>query len=145
MPDFQISFLAILLAVIANFIFGFVWYTVLFKRIWAIEMGFNPDESPNKSEMIKGISLMIFGNFLLAWVLSHNIAAWNPETWGLAPSDTSSLARAGMAAFFAWLGFFVPMLFSSVAWEKKSWRLFGINASYHLLALVLVSVIVTHA
>jgi hypothetical protein len=144
MPEFQISFIAITAAVVANFVFGFVWYTILFRRTWAIEMGFNPEAEPNKSEMLKGMSLMIFGNFLLAWVLSHNIAVWNPEIWGLAPSDISALGRASMAAFFTWLGFFVPMLLSTVAWEKKTWKLFSINAAYHLLALLLVSIILTH-
>jgi Protein of unknown function (DUF1761) len=49
-----------------------------------------------------------------------------------------------MAAFYTWLGFFVPVLLSGVAWEKKSWKLFSINAAYHLLALFLVASILTH-
>lgn len=144
MPEFRISLVAIAVAVVANFVFGFVWYTVLFRRSWAMEMGFDPDAQPNKAEMIKGMSLMIFGNLLLAWVLSHNIAVWNPETWGQTASQISSFGRASMAAFFTWLGFYVPPLLSTVAWEKKSWRLFAINATYHLIALMLVSIILTH-
>ncbi len=141
MPTFDINFTSIFIAVIASFFFGFIWYTFLFKKTWATEMGFDPDGQPAKPEMLKGMSLAILGNFFLAWVFSHNIAVWNPETWGLPPSDYSAFARALMAAFFTWLGFIVPLLLNSVAWEKKSWKLFAINAAYHFIALLMVAVI----
>lgn len=144
MPDIQISYLTIAIAVAVNFFFGFIWYTVLFKRPWAVEMGFDPDEKPESTGMFRGMALNILGNFLLAYVLAHNIAVWNPVTWGLADSGASALSYAGMAAFFTWLGFFVPVLINTVAWEKKSWKLFAINGVYHLLALFLVAVILTH-
>lgn len=144
MPEFTISFLAIAVAVIANFFFGFVWYTVLFQRTWAVEMGFDPDEKPETGPMLKGMALMVLGNTFLAWVFAHNIQVWNPVTWGLPDSGATPAMYAAMAAFYTWLGFFVPVLLSAVAWEKKSWKLFGINAAYHLLALMLVAMILTH-
>jgi Protein of unknown function (DUF1761) len=144
MPEIHVSLLGIALAVVVSFFFGFVWYTIIFGRAWALEMGFDPDEKPERREMIRGMLLMVLGNFFLAWVFAHNIAVWNPETWGLAPAGVSAFASAGMAAFYTWLGFFVPVLLSGVAWEKKSWKLFSINAAYHLLALFLVASILTH-
>jgi hypothetical protein len=33
-------------------------------------------------------------------------------------------------------GFYVPVLLSGVAWENKSWKLFGINAGYYFTALL---------
>lgn len=144
MPEFNISFLAIAVAVAANFFFGFVWYTVLFQRTWAVEMGFDPDEKPETGPMLKGMALMVLGNLFLAWVFAHNIQVWNPVTWGLPDSGAAPAMYAAMAAFYTWLGFFVPVLLSAVAWEKKSWKLFGINALYHLLALLLVAMILTH-
>lgn len=141
MPDIQVSYTAILIAVFANFILGFIWYTFLFKRSWAIEMGLDPDIEPEKSDMQKGMLLTILGNALMAWVLAHNIAVWNPPTWGLAASEYSDLCRALMAAFYTWLGFSVPLLLSGVAWAKQSWKLFSINATYNLLALVVVAMI----
>lgn len=144
MPDIQIDMMTVGIAVVANFILGFVWYTLLFRRSWALEMGFDPDEKPEMSGMYRGMALNVLGNFLLAWVFAHNIAVWSPETWGLAPSGISALTHAAAAAFFTWLGFFVPMMLTAVAWEKHSWKLFGINASYHLLALLIVAVILTH-
>ena len=31
MPDIQVNFLAIFLAVVTNFVLGFIWYTPLFR------------------------------------------------------------------------------------------------------------------
>lgn len=141
MPSIHVSYVAIAIAVFANFILGFVWYTFLFKRAWSIEMGFDPDMEPEKGEMQKGMLLTILGNFLLAWVLAHNIAVWNPTTWGLAPSEYSDACRALMAAFYTWLGFSVPLLLSGVAWGKQSWKLFSINATYNLVAMIVIALI----
>ena len=47
-------------------------------------------------------------------------------------------------ALGAWIGFYVPMLLSGVAWENRSWKLFGINAGYHLAALLAAAMILSH-
>jgi len=46
MESIQINFLAVIVAVVANFFLGFIWYTPLFGKAWAIEMGFDPNEKP---------------------------------------------------------------------------------------------------
>lgn len=140
-PNIHISFLAIGLAVVAHFIIGFVWYTPLFGKIWAKEMGFSRDMPVSKSFFIRSILLNLFGNLLLAWVLAHNIAAWNPKTWGVDASFVSPAMSAISSALFTWLGFFLPQNFTGVTWEMKSWKLFLINASYQLIALLVVAFI----
>jgi len=98
-------------------------------------------QKPPAGAMMKGMIIMIIGNFLMAYVFAHNIAVWNPVTWGQAASDMSPVANAFTAAIFTWLGFFVPQDLNRVAWEMKSWKLFLINTSYHLLALFVVALI----
>jgi hypothetical protein len=146
MPNIHINMLAILIAVVANFILGFLWYTPLFGKAWGKEMGFNMDQKPPASALIKGMVFMVIGNFLMAWVFAHNMAVWNPVTWGLPPSEMSSNVNGSaiMAAIFTWLGFFVPTDLGTVAWENKSWKLFFINTTYHLLSLVVVAMILVH-
>lgn len=141
MPTIEINFVAIAVAVVANFLLGFVWYTPLFGKAWAKEMGFDMTKPPPKGAMMKGMILMVIGNFLMAYVFAHNIAVWNPVTWGQPASEMSPMATAFSAAFFTWLGFFVPQDLSRVGWEMKSWKLFGINAGYHLVSLFVVAVI----
>jgi hypothetical protein len=127
-PDLGINYVAILVATVANFFFGFLWYTPLFGNAWAKEMGINRDRKPTGAEMGKGLSLMVIGNFLMAYVFAHNNAAWS-----FVPGmDQMSLAASiAMAAGFTWLGFYLPTDLSVVAWEGKSWKLFFINTGYH--------------
>lgn len=144
MAEIQIDYLAVLVAVVANFVFGFVWYTPLFGKVWAQEMGMDPNAKPDGGTMAKGMILMVVGNFLMAYVLAHSILAWNPVTWGLPPADVSDVMYAMNAAFFTWLGFFLPVDLSTLAWEKKSFKLFAINTSYHFLSLVIVALILVY-
>lgn len=137
----QINIIAILIAVVANFFLGFIWYTPLFGKIWAKEMGYNENNQPKKSDFIKGMIFMVIGNFLFAYVFAHNIAAWSfvPET-----KEMSATANAVMSAFFTWLGFYLPGDLGSTAWERKSWKLFGINTAYHFMSLLLVAFILIY-
>jgi len=142
MPTIEINYVAILIAVVANFILGFIWYTPLFGKVWAKEHGFDMTQKPPSGALAKGMIIMIIGNFLMAYVFAHNIAVWNPVTWGQPPADVSPVMNAFTAAFFTWLGFFLPLDLNTVAWEMKSWKLFFINTVYHLLALIVVALII---
>lgn len=144
MPNIQINILAVIIAVVANFILGFLWYTPLFGKVWGREMGFDMDKKPSSSALIKGMIFMVIGNFLMAWVFAHNMAAWSPVSWGLPPSGMSPFSNAMMAAVFTWLGFFFPTDLGTVAWENKSWKLFFINTGYHLASLFVVAMILAY-
>src|ERR1043165_2609524 len=139
MPNIHVNIVAIIIAVVANFFLGFIWYTPLFGKVWGREMGYKMDEKPPAGALAKGMIFMVIGNFLLAFVFAHNIAVWNPLTWGQPASPASPAQNAMMAAFFTWLGFFFPGDLGSVAWERKSWTLFFINTGYHFVSLVLVA------
>ena len=143
-PNIQINFLAIIIAVVANFVLGFIWYTPLFGKIWGKEMGYNTNEKPPTSVFIKGMVFMLIGNFLMAYVFYHNIAVWNPVTWNQPDSGGSPSSFALMASIFTWLGFYFPNDLGSTVWEKRSWKLFWINTGYHFFSLLLVAMILTN-
>jgi hypothetical protein len=138
MEQIHVSMTGILVTVVANFIFGFLWYSPLFGKAWAAEMGFDMNQRPPASEFIKGMVFMIIGNFLMAWVFAHNNAAWSfvPGAKEMAPM--ASILSAGI---FTWLGFYFPIDLGSVAWERKSWKLFFINTGYHLGMALIAAVI----
>ena len=138
--ELKINMLAILVAVVVNFILGFIWYTPLFGKAWGKEMGYDPNEKPEKSAMIKGMLFMVIGNFLFAYVFAHNIAAW---TFVPGITELGDVTNAMMAAIFTWLGFYLPGQLGATVWEKNSWKLFGINTGYHLLSLIVVAMILT--
>ena len=141
MEELGISMTAILVAVVANFVLGFLWYTPLFGKAWAKEMGFDTSVKPKSSELARGMIFMVIGNFLLAYVLAHNIAAWSFVPGVEEMSPAGSILNS---TIFTWLGFYLPVDIGVVAWEKKSWKLFGINTSYHFMMLLVASVILTY-
>lgn len=137
----QINYAAVAVAVVVNFIFGFIWYTPLFGKAWAKEMGFDTSVKPPAGVFAKGLTFMVIGNFLMAYVFAHNMMAW---TYVPGTSEMSATANILSAAGFTWLGFYVPGELTRVAWEKASWKLFGINTAYHFLTLVIAAVILTY-
>ncbi len=140
MEQYQLNFVAIAVATVANFFVGFLWYTPLFGKAWAKENGFDMSAKPATGDLVKGLSLNVVGNFLLAYVFASN-----NEAWSFVPgmSEMSAGATIFMSAFFTWLGFFVPVDLNAVAWERKSWKLFAINTGYHFVMLLVAAIIIT--
>jgi Protein of unknown function (DUF1761) len=135
-----INMVAILVAVVANFILGFLWYTPLFGKAWAKEMGFDTSVKPPAGALAKGMIFMVIGNFFLAYVFAHNIAAWS-----FVPGikEMPIAQQIFSSTVFTWLGFYLPVDLGTVAWENKSWKLFFINTGYHLVMLLVASLILT--
>ena len=144
MPDISLNPLALLIATVAGFFLSFVWYTPLFGKAWAKEMGFDPNEVKPAPALIKSLLLTVVSVFLIALVLANNIAAWTPSTWGVTGANLPKVAQALQAAFFTWMGFFLSNLLLGVAWEKRSWKLFAIDAGYYLALLLVVSFITVY-
>src|SRR5688500_7797859 len=114
MEELNINIVAILVAVVANFFLGFLWYTPSFGRAWAKEMRFDLNVKPPSSVMAKGMIIMVIVNFFQAYVFAHNMAAWTyvPEANTMSPM--MSIANASI---FTWLGFYLPIDLNRVAWE----------------------------
>ena len=135
--------LAIAAAAASSIVIGFVWYGPLFGSAWMKEMGVAPDFKPDPALLKRSMLLMIAGAFLTALVLACSIEISRPvlsQAWqggGDAPPALFGLC----VALFAWAGFYVPMLLGGVAWENRSWKWFGINAGYHLVAVLAAAMI----
>ncbi len=144
MPDIHINFLSLLIATVAGFFLSYVWYTPLFGKAWAKEMGFDPEHTQTGGAMAKSLLLTLLSMFLITMVLSNNIAVWTPSTWGIKGAELGKVSQALQAAFFTWMGFFLSNLLLGVAWEKRSWKLFAIDAGYYLTLLLLIAFIVIY-
>lgn len=84
---------------------------------------------------------MVLGNFFMAYVFASNMAAWSfvPGVEELGPGMNIT-----NATLFTWLRFYLPVDIGTVTWEKKSWKLFGINTGYHFVILLVAAVILTY-
>src|SRR5258706_14935682 len=96
-------------------------------------MGINTDQKPPASALAKGMIFMVIGNFLMAYVFAHNMAVWNPLTWGQPASTMSTTGTAGSAALFYLLRFYFSGEMGKVAWERKLWEVIFFYNRYHFL------------
>ncbi len=136
--EIHINWLAVLVAVIANFVLGWLWYGPLFAKPWAKELGMDMSQKPDPAVMMKGMAFNLIGNFFMAWVLANNISAWY-HVPGM--TEMGKFSNIFSTAFCTWLGFYVPYHLGAVVWENRSWKLFFINVGYALVSLLLVATI----
>ena len=111
----QPNYLAILLATIAQFIIGAIWYSALFGKLWGKIHGFDklPKETQEKMKKSMGpfYGLQLLMTVVTTVVLSVFIT-YLPLSW-----------NAYMLAGFFWLGFVVPTQVSAVIFggTEKKW------------------------
>src|SRR5690349_6896943 len=127
MESIHINLAAVLVAAVANFFVGYIWYTPLFAKAWAQANGFDMTVKPAGCVIAKGMIMNVIGNFFLAYVFAHNNMAWS---FVPGMSEMSMPAQLFNAVLFTWLGFYLPVDLNTVAWERKSWKLFAINTGY---------------
>jgi hypothetical protein len=142
-PNIVLSWPAILIAVVAAFFLGFLWYGPLFGKPWAKLMGFKLNHKPKPRVMAKAYGLQLLGTFLTAFVMAHTCQIWRPSVWGLG-QDSPFYMYGFYNGIFTWLGFYVPLQFGKVTWENRPWKLFFINASYELVMLQAMSLILAY-
>lgn len=120
----DINYLAVAAAAVASFVIGGLWYSpVLFGKAWMQENGLS-EEKIRSSNMA-----VIFGvSFVLSVIISFNLAAFLGKDAGLVWGLT-----AGGLAGIGWVAASLGILY---LFERKSFRLFMINAGYQAVTYV---------
>lgn len=129
----DINYLAVLVAAIAAVVLGGIWYGPVFGKLWITLMGWTPKEieEAKKKGMGKSYALTALGALVMAYVLAHFVVGW-----AMATIAQSAVFIGLQTGFWLWLGIVLPVLLSSVLWEKKSWKLYLLNVGYWLAVLL---------
>jgi len=134
-----INYLAVLIAVAAQFGVGFLWYGPLFGKLWGKIHGFDKLSKETQEKMMKSMGPM-YGVQLLVTVIStvvlaifiNNLPGWNAY---------------GMAAFF-WLGFVMPAQVSAVIFggTEGKWivKKIGVQTFEALIRLLVAAAILSN-
>jgi hypothetical protein len=134
--DIHLNLAAIIVSALVYFFLGWAWHSpLLFVKIWMKEMGIKEPSKKDQKKMMKGMWKPMVGNFLAllvtAWVLNSVIQ------FAGAYLHKEGFVHGVITGFFIWLGFFATTFLNTVLWERRSWTLYGINVSYHLVGLAL--------
>ncbi len=136
--EISINYLAILVAAIAAMVVGFLWYSpMLFGKVWARLKGYTEESfKAEQKKMGKLYGLSFLATLLMAYMLSHVMALSNAfYGYGMLQDGLTS-------AFFMWLGFVMPIQFTSQMFGEKKWILFFIDTGYQLVSLVIMAVVI---
>lgn len=129
---FEVNLVAVLVATVAAFVVGALWYGPLFGKKWKELMGLT-DESVKSMKMTM-MQAMVGGfvtTLVLVYVLAHFL--------NLIPEGTVGAALT--LAFWVWLGFVATIMMNSVWYENRPWKLYLINASHYLVAICVAALV----
>jgi len=127
----DINWLAVLVAAIAYFLLGAVWYSFLFQKQWIKLQNINV----NDPEMKKGMATTMFTSFLLMLLTTIGLAIL-VEKIGLSTAINGVKLGLLTGIFFSLTAISVSYLYT-----KKPAGLHFIDGFYHVVAQVIAAVI----
>lgn len=115
--------LSVLAASVASMIIGFLWYSpFLFGNLWMRLSGFTKESRG----MGKTYAISFILEIITTYVFYRLILATN----------TYTIPGVLELSSFVWLGFFIPVLASSMLWDHKPFMLFALNSLHRLATLL---------
>ncbi len=131
--SFSVNLLAVLVAAIANFIIGFLWYGPLFGKSWIKTMGWTPKQvtEAKKKGMAKSCVAGFISGLVMSFVLANIIKF----------SGALSLIEGLAIGFLVWIGFIAAIMLSSVLWEGRDIKLYVLNVTSYLVSFLVMSAI----
>jgi hypothetical protein len=131
MHGFDVNWLAVVLAALAKFAIGGVWYSPpVFGPRWGAIVAVSPQAF--KARMLSAMLTDLVASVVLSWILANSLQFMGAV--GLIPGLRTS--------FFLWLGFIATTLISTTIYEGRPLALFWINGGYFLLSLLAMGAII---
>ncbi len=135
----NINYIAVLVAAIAQFIFGAIWYTPIFGKVWGRMHGFDKLPQDVQDKMYKDMWPWLILQFIITVVTTFVFA--------LLIGNISSEWNAYGFAGFLWLGFVLPTQISAVVFGGTEpqwiWKKIGIASIGALINYMIMAAIVT--
>ncbi|UIP06635.1 DUF1761 domain-containing protein [Erythrobacter sp. SDW2] len=119
----ELNLLTIVLAALAFFVIGAVWYGVLFGKVWQREAGLS-DEQLKGGNMALIFGLTLAFELLIALVLAHQFAMTG------ASDRAIMMISIGFGAFVM-----TPAIGINYLYQRKSGTLFAIDAGHFILGM----------
>lgn len=123
-----IPWLAILVATVASFLLGFLWYSVLFGRVWMREAGLDEQACRGRSQ------LLLFGTTFVLTLISTSILSF-------CLSPKPGPGYGAVTGLVVGLGWVATSLGTNYLFEGRSLKMFAINGGFHVVRFVVAGTI----
>jgi hypothetical protein len=128
------NLLAILCAGVAYWVLGYVWYSLLFGKVWAAEQGRHRGERPppTGSEMVGKMIGTFICNLLAALAMAYIL-------FKAGIFDLNHSLRLGVATGIGFAGAAITIAY---IWEGKPTKVWAIDAGFHFVGCLLLATII---
>ncbi|HYW67839.1 MAG TPA: DUF1761 domain-containing protein [Candidatus Dormibacteraeota bacterium] len=124
------NYFAVVVAAVAYWFLGFLWYGVLFNKAWmALEHG-TVEQSKSVSPVVP-----LVVSFLLELLIAYSLAQlciWR---------NANTASRGASVGVLVWIGFVGPIALMTYMFEMRPRALYAINEFYPLAGLILMGAI----
>jgi hypothetical protein len=121
---------AIVVAAVAYWLLGALWYGVVFSQRWMALEGITMEQARGMNPVLPYVITFVL-NLLIAFVLAQ-LCLWR---------NTNTAARGAAVGVLMWIGIVGPIVFTTYMYEMRPKELFAINEFYPLVGLCLMGVI----
>jgi surface polysaccharide O-acyltransferase-like enzyme len=125
------NYAAVVVAAIAYWILGGVWYAALFSKPWMALEHITPEQANSMNPVLPYVITFVL-NLLIAYALAQ-ICIWR---------NANTASRGASVGVLLWIGFIGPITFTTYMYEMRPKELFAINQFYPLAGLVLMGAII---
>jgi len=122
-------YVEILIAALAAFALGALWYTVLFGKYWQKQTGITDEQAS------KGVLLTHGLSFVAMLAYGYLIQ----DRWGAHYADDPTFTHGMAHAAMTGLMFVIPLFAINYLYQKRSIGLFLVDMGYYVSVLIIVS------
>lgn len=130
----EIHWIAILIAALAGFGVGAIWYSALFGKAWMAARGVTEEQiraGGGNPGVLFGLTFLL--DLLMAFVLDHVLGTYGSTTIG-----TAAMVAGGTA-----LGFVIPAMAVNYLFQQATLKHFLIDAGHWLVAFLAMGVVLS--
>ncbi len=134
MPEFQVNYLAVLVAALATIFIGALWYSpLLFHKIWVKAHGYSEEKVEQMRKTAgRAFIVSLFCYLVMAFVLAV-LVSW---------VGVASVPQGALLGLLVWVGFLATLGLTAHMFSEKRLSTYLIDAGYQLVYSVVMGVIV---
>jgi surface polysaccharide O-acyltransferase-like enzyme len=125
------NYAAVVVAAIAYWLLGAVWFGVLFSKPWMALENIAMEQAKSMNPVLPYVVSFLL-NLLIAYALAQ-ICIWR---------NANTAGRGASVGVLLWVGFIGPITYTTYMYEMRPKELFAINQFYPLAGMVLMGAII---